>query len=123
MPETVSLGSVALCFFPSAERARGLKMPVDRHLSDRLGILRHLPHIPDDRPQTNSEVDRLHTTHNISRQRSLECLAARHPFNTIIRFLEIALHQGVERVLYQQPDLIAVVQDTLRKLRVDTLRV
>src|SRR6266568_4405749 len=36
-------------------------MPVDRDLRDRLRILRHLPHIPDNRTQPHSEIDRLHT--------------------------------------------------------------
>src|SRR2546425_205778 len=98
-------------------------MSVDRDLGNRLRILRHLPHIPDDRSKANSKIHGLHTTHNISRQRPLECLAARNPLNTIIRLFQITFHQSVERVLDQQPHLIAIVENTMRKLRIHSLHI
>src|SRR5712692_4631500 len=65
-----------LRFFPCAKVAGRFQVPVDRDLSNSLTIFRHLPDIPDDRPQSNSQVDRLDAPHNIRGQRSLQLLAA-----------------------------------------------
>src|SRR6266568_6099898 len=112
-----------LGFFPGAKVAGCLKMPVDRDLGNRLGVLGHLSNVPDDRPQPDSKVDLLDAPHDALRQLPLNLFVAGHPFDAIVRLFQITLHQGVERVLNQQPNLIAIVEDALRKLRIHTLHI
>src|SRR6266700_1004360 len=73
-----------LGFFPLAEVARLLEIPVDPNFCNRLCVTSHLTNIPNDRTQSHCQIDLFHTTHYISGQRPLYSVTSPHAFYAFV---------------------------------------